>query len=230
MTPQGYKLVPEIPTLEMADAALPGDDTFGRGFKERIYKEMIAAAPQAPAAVIPLVDSIVDELSGPAAARTSPENVVDVLHALISVELRAAPNDGSLKVWYGSMPESNGKSNFTAILHRGDVSKGITIDRSEYPERVRYSADEMRYLIGEIDKEPWILDYDSEKHSGYRAPEPEAPLDAIKRVDDFVRKYSTRRGLDQNVIHGLDGEYELRPEDLRTLVQLARKAVGGNED
>lgn len=74
-----------------------------------------------------------------------------------------------LSVWYGSMPESNGKTNWTAILHReGEcISEGICIDRSEYPERTLYEADKMRYLIGEIDVEPWILDYDSDKHSGY---------------------------------------------------------------
>lgn len=82
-----------------------------------------------------------------------------------------------LTVWYGPMPESNGRSNFTAILRRvtpdgllGDIANGITIDRSEYPERVRYEADRMRYLIGEIEEEPFILDYDADKHSGYVPP------------------------------------------------------------
>jgi len=74
-----------------------------------------------------------------------------------------------LSVWYGSMPESNGKTNWTAILHKGDIAEGITIDRSEYPDRVRYEADRMRWMIGEIDKKPWILDYDADKHSGYVA-------------------------------------------------------------
>ncbi|WP_250489940.1 hypothetical protein [Caballeronia sp. INML2] len=81
-----------------------------------------------------------------------------------------------LAVWYGSMPESNGKSNWTAILHNGDISRGITLDRSEYPDRVRYEADRVRWLIGELDKEPWILDYDADKHSGYAAP-PATPSD-----------------------------------------------------
>lgn len=78
-------------------------------------------------------------------------------------------NRPKLSVWYGSMPESNGKTNWTAIIYReGEcISEGICIDRSEYPERTLYEADKMRYLIGEIDVEPWILDYDSDKHSGY---------------------------------------------------------------
>jgi hypothetical protein len=85
--------------------------------------------------------------------------------------LSATPADHSrLQVWNGPMPESNGKTNFTAILHRGDISKGFTIDRSEYPDRVRYEADRVRWLIGEIDKEPYILDYDANRHSGYVAP------------------------------------------------------------
>jgi hypothetical protein len=75
-----------------------------------------------------------------------------------------------LSVWYGPMPESNGKTNWTAILHKGDIASGMTIDKSEYPDRVRYEADRVRWLIGELDKEPFILDYDADKHSGYVAP------------------------------------------------------------
>jgi hypothetical protein len=74
-----------------------------------------------------------------------------------------------LTVWYGPMPESNGKTNWTAILHRGDVMEGITIDVSEYPDRTRYEADRMRWMIGELADEPWLLDYDADKHSGYAA-------------------------------------------------------------
>lgn len=79
-----------------------------------------------------------------------------------------------LTVWYGAMPETNGKSNWTAILHRkGEcISTGITIDRSEYPDRVRYEADRMRYLIGELLEKPDILAYDANKYSGYKKPTP----------------------------------------------------------
>lgn len=74
-----------------------------------------------------------------------------------------------LTVWYGSMPESNGKTNWTALLHRkGNLFGGITIDRSEYQDRVRYEADRMRHMIGELEEEPCILDYDPELHSGYK--------------------------------------------------------------
>lgn len=77
-----------------------------------------------------------------------------------------------LTVWYGSMPETNGKTNWTAILHRKgqQLWEGITIDRSEYPDRVRYEADRMRHLIGELADEPDILAYDADAHSGYVKP------------------------------------------------------------
>uniref|UniRef100_A0AAU6W3U7 Uncharacterized protein n=1 Tax=Pseudomonas phage Cygsa01 TaxID=3138529 RepID=A0AAU6W3U7_9VIRU len=102
---------------------------------------------------------------------------------------RAQYDNPELTVWEGAMPESNGKSNFTAILMRKgsklwDEDVAITIDRSEYPDRVRYEADRMRYLIGEIDKEPCIIDYDSELHSGY--VKPPAPPAAVK-LDDEAR-------------------------------------------
>jgi hypothetical protein len=90
-------------------------------------------------------------------------------------QAECAPREAQpkLSVWYGSLPESNGKTNWTAILHRGDVTEGITIDISEYPDRTRYEADRMRWMIGELADEPWILDYDADKHSGYATPTPE---------------------------------------------------------
>lgn len=77
------------------------------------------------------------------------------------------------------MPESNGKKNWTAILHRKHqgIERGITIDRSEYPDRVRYEADRVRFMIGDLEKEPWILDYDGDKCG---APAADAQQDADK--------------------------------------------------
>lgn len=221
---KGYKLVPVNPTAEMMDATLPHDATFGMSFKKRVYQKMIAAAPQTPVPAIPLVDEVYDAL-GKNQARTSPENVADVLHALVEVECRAAPHDGKLKVFYGSLPESNGKHNYTVILHRGDISKGMTIERNEYPERVRYEADRLRYLLGEIDQEPWVLDYDADKHSGYQGP----PTDlngAINRVGEFVDVWRKRRGVDPRVIHGLDSDKELLTDDLIQILRAARIAQG----
>ncbi|OZI38997.1 hypothetical protein CEG14_05530 [Bordetella genomosp. 1] len=83
-----------------------------------------------------------------------------------------------LAVWYGSMPESNGKHNWTAMLYRkGDGLMGgvtLTLDRSEYPDRVRYEADRARFLIGELPNEPFILDYDGDLRSEPHCPPPVA--------------------------------------------------------
>lgn len=105
---------------------------------------------------------------------------------VISEPLYASPAqpgwqaEGKLSVWYGPMPESNGKSNFTAILHRGDLVEGHTIARSEYPDRIRYEADRVRYLIGELSECPNVLDYDGNKHSGY-APPPSSSAEMEKK-------------------------------------------------
>lgn len=95
------------------------------------------------------------------------------LDELIAIrELKGDQVPVALTVWYGSMPESNGKENWTAILHRKGEGKlyGITIDRSEYPGRVLYAADRARYLIGEKEDRPHILSYDSDKRSNYVYP------------------------------------------------------------
>jgi len=71
-----------------------------------------------------------------------------------------------LTVIVRSFPESNGKRNWTALLVRvekwdGLVGNcgGITIDRGEYWNRVAYESERARFLIGERDTEPFILDY-----------------------------------------------------------------------
>lgn len=75
-----------------------------------------------------------------------------------------------LYVFLGPMKESNGKHNYTVMLHRGDIMEGITFYRSEYPDRARYEADQLRHLIGELEEKPFILDYDTDAHSGYVNP------------------------------------------------------------
>jgi hypothetical protein len=96
--------------------------------------------------------------------------------ARLNASRDAVPTQPELSVWCGAMPESNGKSNYTALLHRKGESlmsgATITLDRSEYPERVQYEADRVRYLIGELPTEPDILAYDPDKHSGYAATTP----------------------------------------------------------
>ena len=94
----------------------------------------------------------------------------------------------ALTVWFGSMPESNGRENWTVMLRRkekpGTASKrelhhlmsGFTVCRSEYKDRMRYEADRLRFLIGESDNDPDILDYDADLHSGYTAAPSQEPV------------------------------------------------------
>lgn len=115
--------------------------------------------------------------------------------SLIIQQPAAAPSAPALTVFYGAMPESNGAQNFTATLTRKgavglDRFDGFTFSRSEYPDRVRYDADCMRHLIGELDKEPDLLDYDETKHSGYAEPAaaPAIQQEAAALDDVPVRK------------------------------------------
>ncbi len=71
-----------------------------------------------------------------------------------------------LTVWFDQMPESNGKRNWTVMLRRkdsegllGSIASGVCFERTEYYDRARYAADRLRFLIGELDKEPDILNY-----------------------------------------------------------------------
>jgi hypothetical protein len=89
------------------------------------------------------------------------------------VAVQEAP---SLTVWFDSMPESNGKKNWTVMLHRKgegfeNFLDGVTFERTEFYDRARYEADRLRYLIGEIAERPDILAYDPDMH----APPPVAP-------------------------------------------------------
>lgn len=110
-------------------------------------------------------------------------------------ESRGESQQPHLTVWYGSMPETNGKTNWTAILHRkGEcLSEGITLDRSEYPDRVRYEADRVRYLIGELTEEPDILAYDANAHSGYVSPNKDGwvgCMDSLPEQTEMVLAFS----------------------------------------
>jgi len=89
--------------------------------------------------------------------------------SILAADTRPALPAEPLTVWFGSMPESNGKMNWAVLLRRkdhgglfGSIASGICFARSEYYGRALYEADRLRYLIGETDKFPHILDYDSE--------------------------------------------------------------------
>ena len=86
----------------------------------------------------------------------------------------ASPARPELTVWYGKMPESNGRENWTAVLRRVNPTdkwdQGFCFARSEYPGRVLYEADRVRWIIGERAERPDILAYDEDAHSGYVEP------------------------------------------------------------
>lgn len=71
-----------------------------------------------------------------------------------------------LRVRIASFPESNGKRNWTALLTRegkwdglrGNCS-GLTLAHGECWNRVAYAAQRARFLLGQRDTEPFILDY-----------------------------------------------------------------------
>lgn len=71
-----------------------------------------------------------------------------------------------LTVRLTSFPESNGKRNWTALLVRVDEwdglvgnCGGLSLARGELWNRVAWEAECAKFLIGERDTEPFILDY-----------------------------------------------------------------------
>ena len=151
------------------------------------------------------------------------------------VPLYAAPpaQQPELTVWYGSMPETNGKANWTAVLHRkGEcMSTGITIDRSEYPDRVRYEADRMRYLIGQFTDEPDIMAYDENAHSGYvKPPAPMAVTDVCDgNEQDAFEKWASGDGMDltKHPLHWLflDGKTATARKAWKAAIKYCRAAM-----
>ena len=158
--------------------------------------------------------------------------------AMVALELnRRLDADGKpeLTVSYGPMPESNGKTNWTAILHRkGEgMLDGITIDRSEYPGRVLYAADRARYLIGEKPDRPFTLDYDADKHSGYVAPckaGGNSPVIQegwvtvpVEMTAEQMRAVQIKSELGEHATANLAGAYSLFSEFWRVAISAATK-------
>lgn len=141
----------------------------------------VFAAPPAP---VSMPDEVLARLENEAnhvtawhhmdehSCKVNRRDLLTLVNACCAAMQGKADGNPELTVWYGAMPESNGKNNWTAILHHKGQHpwEGITIDRSEYPDRVRYEADRMRYLIGELADKPDILAYDADAHSGYSEP------------------------------------------------------------
>ena len=111
------------------------------------------------------------------------ESEIDTARRMIAAALSAAPQPSPtaqaadsvledaaqqprLTVRLTAFPESNGKQNWTALLVRADKwdglignCGGISLARGELWNRVAYAAECARFLIGERDTEPFILDY-----------------------------------------------------------------------
>ena len=86
--------------------------------------------------------------------------------AAVADELKVKPR---LTVKLCSFPESNGRRNWTAMITRDRPWSGLlgncgggTIDRGEYWNRIAYAAEQARFLLGERDTEPHILDYSTD--------------------------------------------------------------------
>lgn len=141
-----------------------------------------------------------------------------------AAQAAAAPIIPAVTVWFGAMPESNGKSNWTAMLIRRQgslieaMTAGVTLERSEYKDRVRYVADRTRFLLGELTEEPDILAYDPDLTQAVMAAQDE--------VDPCFQCDGT------GDVHGLDGEWRgycgcRVGEDLRTrCIARSRKGDG----
>jgi hypothetical protein len=107
---------------------------------------------------------------------------IDQLQSLLDHPAPAPAPTPVLTVWYGKMPESNGRENWTAIIGRkgDDIHlNGFCFARSEYPGRVLYEADRMRWIIGEREEKPRILEYDADTHNRYVTPAPTPSLDDV---------------------------------------------------
>ena len=144
------------------------DDVDWKRDQLSLIEHIAAPSPKAPAYSAPFTTDVPQCCGDPSTCNDPCQSEAPAVEA----------GARKLAVWYGALPESNGMTNWTAILHKGDVTAGITIDRSEYPDRVRYEADRMRWMIGELNEEPFILNYDADKHSGYAASaQKEEPVD-----------------------------------------------------
>lgn len=233
--PQGFVVVPDaviyaLRTAKNAFWSLSRSDHGTMQFREQMdeYQQqmesalaMLSAAPAAPVAPG-------SNVYGPGSA-TSPA----AEHMLAT---GAFPATVALSVWYGPMPESNGKTNWTAVLVRdGDVSSGYTFARSEYEDRVRYEADYMRFLIGETSEAPDLLDYDDSKHSGYvahAAVATEAVAQGgvvdVEKVMAAVEEYADASHAERIDAIGIGGcEASRIRAEIRALLTAAPAGVGG---
>lgn len=167
--PVAYTEKCEITNMQATGLYLRGFPDNSQGRDIALYTEPPAPVAMKDHQIRELVNDLRDIAIEYHGAQQLRERIARTVRAAM---LQGADRKPELAVWYGAMPETNGKTNWTAMLHRKGQHpwEGITIDRSEYPERVRYEADRMRHLIGDLADEPDILAYDADAHSGYVKP------------------------------------------------------------
>jgi hypothetical protein len=143
-----------------------------------------------------------------------------------------AAADEKLTVWFGSMPESNGKENWTAILYRqsgsllGGIEDGFTLARSEYHDRVRYDADMVRHLLGELPERPDILAYDGDMKSG-AGDSADAPVQQAGEVKTALLIEALEAMLSEAETHCRSPYCDINFED--ALLEQARAALKGEQ-
>jgi len=174
--------------------------------EENEMNELLKEALQAGLALAETHTTRLHAIGASAAEQNCAANERDLIAAALS-SVEAKPV--ALEVWFGSMPESNGRENWTVTLRRkaapSDASahdlhrlmSGVSVYRSEYKDRARYEADRLRFLLGDLAEAPHILDYDADLHSGYAAPlasvEAQAVEDPVSLgyLRDVVREANT---------------------------------------
>ena len=204
--------------------------------ERRGKRRILYASPPAPVAVPEGVASAIESLEQTLVdcnrynyCFDAVKRVEDACSAAMLQGAEPISQHPELTVWYGSMPETNGKSNWTATLHRKGQHPwaGITIDCSEYPDRVRYEADRMRHLIGELTDEPDILAYDADAHSGYAEPlsqRDELPANVIDALEKALQAMSFMG----DTLNALDAVCEEDVEYVTPAFEAVRQVLEGN--
>ena len=167
----------DLPSVGTEDALLEANQwemMFGEPDAADMLRALVSERDELASRVRELEAEVLDQcrLNGMGAERESA-----LMGRVRELESAAAPTEAKpaqdvvdaqprLTVRLTSYPESNGKRNWTAMLVRvapwdGLIGNcgGITIDRGELWNRVAYEAECARFLLGERDTQPHILDY-----------------------------------------------------------------------
>ena len=176
-------------------------------------------------------------VGNPSAWDSYDDGASEIIRSLLAALSPASPARPELTVWYGKMPESNGRENWTAVLRRVNPTdkwdQGFCFARSEYPGRVLYEADRVRWIIGERAERPDILAYDADAHSGYVEPASPArtpmgePVAWIERQNDGTRYGEPKRWPPSDRARSYAQEMGRTIEPLYAAASPARSPMGG---